>query len=106
MTAITSDEKCSWNIKATKDAPAFKITTTEKLVKTDSVGYEIHYIEYSQTGTVFETGADTTSTSNFMKFDGGANNVATATLYDKTQFYQQDFPNVYVVLNPASAANV
>ena len=87
VTGITSDEKCSWSIKATKDAPAFKITTASKLIKTDSVGYELHYIEYSETGTVFETGADTTSTSTYMKFDGGANNVAQATLYDKTKFY-------------------
>lgn len=66
------------------------------------MGYEIHYIEYSDTGTTFETGSDTTSTSTFMKFDAPSS-VATATMYDKTRYYQQELPDVYVVLNPAEA---
>ena len=44
VTGLVPAEKCSWLLRATKDAPSFKVTTLEA----DIIGsqYDIHYVEY------------------------------------------------------------
>ena len=45
VSGLTSAEKCSWLMTATKDAPSFKVTTDASDIISNL--YSIHYIEYN-----------------------------------------------------------
>ena len=49
LTGLTHTEKCSWLIKASKDAPGFKIKSTSTM--SDSA-LDLHYIEYSSSSSM------------------------------------------------------
>ena len=42
-------EKCSWVVRADKDAPGWKIyTPADVLLPNEVFGYDLHYVEYDQ----------------------------------------------------------
>ena len=74
VTGLTAGEKCSWLLRATKDAPSFKVTTLEA----DIIGnqYSIHYVEYDNV-VIREANTD------WIKYDNtSASNVVKGTFYD------------------------
>jgi len=44
LTGFSADEKCSWVVQATKDAPTFKLESGTLGTK-----YAMHYVEYDST---------------------------------------------------------
>jgi len=59
ITGMTKDEKCSWVLKTTKDAPTFKIKTLTGAVADN---YFLHYIEYDSSNGVLYTPTNGTPT--------------------------------------------
>lgn len=88
-------EKCSWLIKAEKDAPGWKIYTPKDVLINPS--YDMHYVEYDH-NVIKRT------SSNFIKFDDQTNaNKVYGTFYDKENSIEVHYPPVYQIVNPSDA---
>jgi len=84
-------EKCSWLLRATKDAPSFKVTTSSTDIISNK--YSIHYVEYDN-NVIREASSDwikydNTSISNFVK----------GTFYDQDEFSGQEYAFAYQIMN-------
>ena len=91
VTALTAPEKCSWLLRATKDAPSFKVTTAAADIITD---YSIHYVEY-------DNNVIREASSDWIKYDNtSASNVVKGTFYDPTEFVAQEWGLSYQIMNP------
>lgn len=98
---LDGTEKCSWVITATKDAPSFRVISQASYVSlVVAAGYDLHYVEYGNSA-VKESGSG--STTAWLKFDDTTSaNTVIGTKYSKTEFYGQEYPDVYVVVNPSA----
>ena len=100
ITGMTAQEKCSWVLKTTKDAPTFKIKTLTGNLKDN---YFLHYIEYDSTnGVLWTNGA--APTPWLSAEDKTDQNTVKQTFYDPDQgVLNLDYASVYSVINPADA---
>jgi hypothetical protein len=77
ITGMTAQEKCSWVMKTTKDAPTFKITTSDG---TFADNYYLHYIEYDNVNGVLYSPSGT-PTAWLSGTDKSETNTVKATYY-------------------------
>ena len=100
VTGMVAGEKCSWVLKVTKDAPTFKIKTLTGNFKDN---YYLHYIEYdSANGVLWTNGA--APTPWLSAEDKTEANTVKQTFYNPdTGVLDQDYANIYSVINPADA---
>ena len=104
ISGLTNSEKCSWNIKATTDAPSFKITTAvSDLIRNDDTGYDIHYIEYDDTADKEVENASVTS--DWMSYINNKEHII-STKYERDKWYGIEYPYMYVKLDPAESAPI
>ena len=74
VSALDKEEKCSWLLRASKDAPSFKVTTAASDLISSS--YSIHFVEYDNT-VIREASSD------WIKYDNTSiSNVVKGTFYD------------------------
>jgi hypothetical protein len=96
-TNLSATEKCSWLLRATKDAPSFKVTTSASEITSSSLdtSYSIHYVEY-------DNNVIREASSDWIKYDNtGISNVVKGTFYDQTEFSGQEYAFAYQIMNPS-----
>ena len=81
VSGLTKQEKCSWVIRTTQDAPSFKIATPEAdMLPTGTNGYDLHYIEY-------DNNVRRESSTDHIQFDNQSiDNKVYGTFYDKDRY--------------------
>jgi len=96
VTGLTSVAKCTWIIKASKDAPGFRVTTTDASRIADA-DVALHYVEYSADS---EFRLDAGSPTDFIDGTKTAN-TPKGRIYDQTMFVGGELPKFFQIVNPS-----
>jgi hypothetical protein len=98
--ALNRYEKCSWVVKATQDAPVFRIyTAAESLIYSNEWGYDLHYVEYD------DTKVRQPQAPLWLDYSDTATNQVKGTFYDKNFNQNNHWPPVYQVANPTATSS-